>query len=114
MSDQSDPMPSWTDLKTPVPSETAQGASSEEPATVFHALQVELAHGFEEFAAVQQEIGHAIGDAVHDMEESHEVVDARVDSVEGHYVQAHDEAPTTIDAGDYHLSPAEHDVPTET
>ena len=74
--------------------------------------------------------------------ESPEVVDAQlaqIDAAEEHYAHAHDHyhesfdsarqaedtvmddvretnlppTPTTIDAGDYHLSPGEHDVPTE-
>jgi len=73
----------------------------------------ELALGLTPVVHHLDEVGHAIGEVVLSAQESHEVVEAHADSHQDHYVQAHDDAPTTIDAVDYHVSPAEHDLPTE-
>ena len=84
-----------------------------EPLDPIHELAVGLAPVFHHLAEIQDEMGHAVAEAVQHSDEGHEIVEAHIDSGEEHYVQAHDEAPTTIDAGDYHLSPAEHDLPSE-
>ena len=79
-----------------------------------HELAVGLAPVFTQVVDAHGELGHMIGEAVLDAQESREVVEAHVDGLLEHHVQAHDDGPTTIDAGDYHVSPAEHDLPTET